>query len=99
MTKFYVKTFIVFLVLLTGICQAQIKLEISRFGSFNEGLLSVRKGSKAAFYDLSGNKINDYKIDIGIKEADFGGIQSPYPMFSNGLCKAYDPIKKNVWFY
>lgn len=69
---------------------AQVSLEVNSFATYSENLLGVKKGSKAAFYDLDGNKIIDFKIDVGIRDTDIGALRPNYPFFSEGLCKAYD---------
>lgn len=73
-------------------------LEIGSFGTYNDGLLGVKKGTKAAFYDLDGNKIIDYKIDIGVRDADIAFTRSNYPGFREGLAKAYDETTQKYGF-
>lgn len=85
------KLIMLFLLGITNSISAQQHKNIDEIGSFNEDLMSIKKGDSWGFVDKNGTIIIDFRKDIV-------GFSKEPPIFSNGLCLIKEK-REDVIFY
>jgi hypothetical protein len=85
------KLIMLFLLGITNSISAQQHNNIDEIGSFNEDLMSIKKGDSWGFVDKNGAIMIDFRKDIV-------GFSKEPPIFSNGLCLIKEK-RKDVIYY